>query len=84
MADNEINLISGVDDKVRVRDAFFMGLQHVLAMDIYIVPIIVAGLLALSARDTAFLIQMTFLAAGLATLIQTGTGIKLLLRQLNT
>ncbi|MBI9091639.1 MAG: purine permease [Desulfobacterium sp.] len=77
MADNGINLIAGVDDKLRVRDAFFMGLQHVLAMDLYIVPIIISGILALSTSDTAFLIQMTFLAAGLATLIQTGFGIKL-------
>ncbi|MFK2824753.1 nucleobase:cation symporter-2 family protein [Bacillus sp. B190/17] len=71
------NIIIGVDDKVSYGKAFVLGLQHVLAMDLYIAPIIVAGLLALSAENTSFFIQMCFLATGLATLIQTGMGIKL-------
>ncbi|MEC2078618.1 solute carrier family 23 protein, partial [Metabacillus fastidiosus] len=71
------NLIVGVDEKIGVGRAFLLGLQHVLAMDLYIVPIIIAGILAMDTGNTAFLIQMSFLAAGIATLIQTGKGIKL-------
>ncbi|WP_065410605.1 uracil-xanthine permease family protein [Pseudobacillus wudalianchiensis] len=71
------NIIIGVDDKVSPGKAFVLGLQHVLAMDLYIAPIVIAGLLALSTENTSFFIQMCFLATGLATLIQTGAGIKL-------
>ncbi|MDQ0269582.1 uracil-xanthine permease family protein [Cytobacillus purgationiresistens] len=70
-------IIIGVDDKISYSKAFILGLQHVLAMDLYIAPIIIAGLLALSTENTAFFIQMCFLATGIATLIQTGFGIKL-------
>ncbi|WP_144475462.1 uracil-xanthine permease family protein [Cytobacillus oceanisediminis] len=71
------NIIIGVDDKISYSKAFVLGLQHVLAMDLYIAPIIIAGLLALSTENTSFFIQMCFLATGIATLIQTGAGIKL-------
>lgn len=73
----ENNIIIGVDDKISYGKAFVLGLQHVLAMDLYIAPIIIAGLLALSTENTSFFIQMCFLATGIATLIQTGAGIKL-------
>lgn len=71
------NLIVGVDDKIGVGKAFILGLQHVLAMDLYIAPIVIAGLLSLSASDTSFFIQMCFLGTGIATLIQTGFGLRL-------
>ncbi|MBB6669904.1 uracil-xanthine permease family protein [Cohnella nanjingensis] len=71
------NLIVGVDDKIGYGKAFLLGLQHVLAMDLYIAPIIIAGLLSLSTGDTSFFIQMCFLATGIGTLIQTGFGLKL-------
>ncbi len=71
------NIIVGVDDKVSFGKALILGMQHVLAMDLYIAPIIIAGLLSLSTENTSFFIQMCFLATGIATLIQTGTGIKL-------
>lgn len=70
-------LVVGVDDKIHPVKAFVLGLQHVLAMDLYIAPIIIAGMLALSAADTAFFIQMCFFGAGIATLIQTGFGLRL-------
>ncbi|VEF49383.1 xanthine permease [Bacillus freudenreichii] len=73
----ESSIIIGVDDKVSYPKALILGLQHVLAMDLYIAPIIIAGLLSLSAENTSFFVQMCFLATGLATLIQTGAGIKL-------
>lgn len=71
------NIIVGVDEKISWGKAFLLGMQHVLAMDLYIAPIIIAGLLALDTMNTTFFIQMCFLAAGLATLIQTIGGLKL-------
>ncbi|WP_435531335.1 uracil-xanthine permease family protein [Pseudoneobacillus rhizosphaerae] len=71
------NIIVGVDEKISWGKAFLLGMQHVLAMDLYIAPIIFAGLLALDTMNTTFFIQMCFLAAGLATLIQTIGGLKL-------
>ena len=71
------NLIIGVEEKISYNKAVLLGLQHVLAMDLYIAPIIIAGLLALDTMNTTFFIQMCFLAAGLATLIQTIGGLRL-------
>lgn len=70
-------IIIGVDDKISYGKALLLGAQHVLAMDLYIAPIIIASLLALGTENTSFFIQMCFLATGIATLIQTGAGIKL-------
>ncbi len=70
-------IIIGVDDKISYGKAILLGAQHVLAMDLYIAPIIIASLLALGTENTSFFIQMCFLATGIATLIQTGAGIKL-------
>ncbi|RUS49136.1 uracil-xanthine permease family protein [Cohnella sp. AR92] len=70
-------LLVGVDDKISVGKAFLLGLQHVLAMDLYIAPIIIASLLGLSGGDTSFFIQMCFLATGIGTLIQTGIFMRL-------
>lgn len=71
------NLTIGVNDKISVGKSLLLGFQHVLAMDLYIAPIIIAGLLALNTMDTTYFIQMCFLAAGIATLIQTIGGLKL-------
>ncbi|WP_342430930.1 nucleobase:cation symporter-2 family protein [Neobacillus sp. FSL H8-0543] len=71
------NIIVGVDEKISWSKALLLGMQHVLAMDLYIAPIIIAGLLALDTMNTTFFIQMCFLAAGLATLIQTIGGLRL-------
>lgn len=65
------------EEHVSVGKSFFIGLQHVLAMDIFIPPIILAGMLSFSVADTALLIQMTFLACGIATVIQAGFAMKL-------
>ncbi|GAB3046441.1 nucleobase:cation symporter-2 family protein [Virgibacillus ainsalahensis] len=64
-------------ETISVGKSFVIGLQHVLAMDIFIPPIILAGLLSFSVADTALLIQMTFLACGVATVIQAGFAMKL-------
>jgi len=71
------NISVGIDEKISWGKAFLLGMQHVLAMDLYIAPIIIAGLLSLDTMNTTFFIQMCFLAAGVATLIQTIGGLRL-------
>jgi len=71
------NIVVGLNEKISWGRAFLLGMQHVLAMDLYIAPIIIAGLLSLDSMNTTFFIQMCFLAAGLATLIQTIGGLRL-------
>ena len=77
MAENKNQLLVGVNEKIGAGKAFILGLQHVLAMDLYIAPIIIAGILSLSTENMSFFIQMCFLATGIGTLIQTGFGIRL-------
>ncbi len=67
----ESHLLVTPDESLSFGKSIFLGLQHLLAMDIYIVPFIIAGVLALSVTDSAFLIQATFIAAGIGTLIQS-------------
>lgn len=67
----EGTLVAGPDDPIPAGRAAFLGLQHVLAMDVYIVPFIIASVLAFSVPDSAAFIQSGFLAAGIATLIQS-------------
>ncbi|WP_018758603.1 uracil-xanthine permease family protein [Paenibacillus terrigena] len=74
---NKPQLIVGVNEKIGPVKALLLGLQHVLAMDLYIAPIIIAGILSLSNSNASFFIQMCFFATGIATLIQTGIGLRL-------
>ncbi len=60
----------GVDAKLPWGQAFLLGLQHVLAMDSYVPPFIIATALALAPTASTALIQSTFLGAGVASLIQ--------------
>ncbi|MEI8610335.1 solute carrier family 23 protein [Enterovibrio sp. Hal110] len=69
--------LTHIDEKISIPTSFSLGAQHVLAMDLYIVPIILAGLLSLSVSDTSSLIQMTFIVAGIATIIQSGLLLKM-------
>ncbi|MEH6940589.1 uracil-xanthine permease family protein [Bacillus sp. JJ722] len=71
------NLLVGVNEKISTKRSLLLGMQHVLAMDLYLAPIIISGLLSLSTANTTFFIQMCFLAAGLATIIQATIGLRL-------
>lgn len=71
MENNKSNLLVGPDDKIGLGEAGFLGLQHVLAMDIYVPPIILAGMMAMGLGDQMGLLQSTFLAAGIGTILQT-------------
>lgn len=68
---NGQSLMVGPDDKVSPGKAILLGLQHVLAMDVYVVPFIIAMLISLQADQSTALIQSTFIAAGIATIVQT-------------
>lgn len=67
----EGTLVARPDDRLPIGKAALLGLQHVLAMDVYVVPFIIASALALSVSDSAIVIQSAFIAAGIATLIQS-------------
>ena len=71
------DLVLGVNDRVEPLKAVGLAFLHVLAMDLYVCPIVLASMLGLDTAGTNQLIQICFLTAGLATLIQTGLGIKL-------
>lgn len=79
--ESEINtgshLTVGPNDSVSTSQSIFLGIQHVLAMDIYVVPFIIASIIGLSSQETSILIQSTFLAAGIATIIQSAFCMKL-------
>lgn len=60
----------GVDEKLPWGQALLLGLQHVLAMDSYVPPFIIATALALAPTASTAMIQSTFLGAGIASLIQ--------------
>ncbi len=68
MESSKLNV--GVDENIPFFKGLILGLQHVLAMNIYVVPFIVASAISLSPSDSSSLIQSTFLAAGIASLIQ--------------
>lgn len=73
----EGQLIARPHDKVSLPKALLLGLQHVMAMDVYVVPFIIATALVLTQAESASLIQSTFLAAGIATIIQTALCMKM-------
>lgn len=63
-------LTVGVNEDISFGQAFILGLQHVLAMDVYVPPFIIATAVGMSSPEAAGLIQSTFLGAGIASLIQ--------------
>lgn len=65
-------MIYGVDDRPPVREAVPLGLQHLVAMLLGNVtpPLLIAGALGLTQASTAFLLQVVFVMAGVATLVQ--------------
>ena len=71
------DLIVGINEHVSPGRAIFLGFQHILSMDLYVFPILLAGMIGLSGSDASYLIQMCFFTCGLATIIQTGLGIQL-------
>ena len=75
------DLLYGPEDRIPALEAGLLGLQHVLAMDVYVPPLIIAGLLSLDAVNKTGFLQVAFLACGLGTLIQTGWLMKMPMSQ---
>lgn len=69
------------DEKVSFSKSVILGFQHVLAMDVYVVPFLIAMLIGLQPNQSSALIQSTFIAAGLATIVQTYFCMKLPIAQ---
>lgn len=59
------------DEKISFGQSALLGLQHVMAMDVYVVPFLIAMLIGLQTGQASALIQSTFIAAGIATIVQT-------------
>ncbi|AYB47924.1 uracil-xanthine permease family protein [Paenibacillus lautus] len=69
------------DGKISFGKSAILGLQHVVAMDVYVVPFLIAMLIGLAPNQSSALIQSTFIAAGLATIVQTYFCMKLPMAQ---
>lgn len=64
-------LTVGPNDDLSIGQSALLGIQHVLAMDVYVVPFIIASIIGLTTQESSALIQSTFIAAGIATIIQS-------------
>lgn len=69
-------LVAGIDDKIPVGKSIVLGLQHILSMDLYIMPLILGGAIGLQGGNLSFFLQMSFFACGIATLPQSGMFMK--------
>lgn len=65
-------VVYDIDDRPPLREAVPLAFQHLVAMLLGNItpPLLVAGALGLAFGDTAFLLQMVFVMAGVATLVQ--------------
>jgi len=72
-AEPSADLIYGLHERPPLQETLLVALQHVFAVFVGIItpPLIVAGALKLSAADTAYLVSMSLLVSGLATILQT-------------
>lgn len=77
MTSHDSTITVGVDERVSLPRSIMLAVQHVLAMDIYIVPIVLAGMLAMDIGETSTLVQMTLVASGIATILQVTIGTRL-------
>ncbi len=76
MEERKGELIVGVNEKISFGKAVFLGLQHVLSMDLYIMPLILGAAIGLAGGDLSFFLQMSFFACGIATILQAGVFMK--------
>jgi xanthine permease len=62
----------GIEDDPELSEAIPLGIQHLLAMFLSTValPLVIAGAIGLGDADTAFIVQMALLVAGVATIVQ--------------
>jgi NCS2 family nucleobase:cation symporter-2 len=66
----------GINEKLSFGNSLFYGFQSVIALNLFLGAIIISGILQLDVASTAIMITMSFLASGIATLIQAGLFMK--------
>lgn len=64
------------EKKLNTKQSFFYGFQSVLACNLFLGPIVIIGAMKMGVTAAAALIAYTFLACGIATLIQSGAFLK--------
>jgi NCS2 family nucleobase:cation symporter-2 len=68
-----LRVVYDIDDRPPLREAVPLGIQHVMTMLLsnVTIPLLAAGAIGLATGETALLIQMALLMAGLATIVQS-------------
>ena len=51
---NNLHLTVGPEDSVSFGQATMLGIQHVLAMDVYVVPVIIASIIGMHSTNVFF------------------------------
>jgi uracil-xanthine permease len=70
--DNDSVKEIGVDEKLGWAKSLFYGLQSVIALNLFLGAVVIAGMLKLDVTNTAIMITVSFFAIGIATCIQAG------------
>jgi len=61
-----------VDEKIGWGKSLFYGFQSVIALNLFLGAVVIAGMLKLDVTNTAILVTVSFFAVGIATCIQAG------------
>ncbi|AKL93937.1 xanthine/uracil permease [Clostridium aceticum] len=67
----------GVNEKLTVQQSLFYGMQSLLACNLFLGPFVLIGVFQMEVSLAAAFIGMTFLACGIATIIQAGFFLKM-------
>ena len=59
-----------IEEKLPLSKNMVLSFQHLLLMNAYVVPVILSAIIGLSQEGSSALIQATFLASGITTLLQ--------------
>jgi len=68
--------VVGVDVYLGPGRTLFLGLQSVLACNLFLGPVVIIGATALGVHDAALLIALTFLSCGVASILQSAFFLK--------
>lgn len=71
----------GVNDKISIGHSFVLGFQYLLAMGLYMVPMILASQIGLGLPEKTLMIQMSFIVVGITTILQNIYGTRLPIMQ---
>ncbi len=66
----------GIEEKLSWGKSLFYGFQSVVALNLFLGAIIIAGILKLDVASTALLVTVSFFAIGISTCIQAGLFMK--------